>query len=199
MKKIFMIIIILLILSGISFGIYYFINKMNDDTKTSDNLTYNIKFDDNMYEMKGKKSLNEDTYFFQIDEGEKYEYDPDVLELKDGVPTITGKNKKVISKISNVKSIYIITSDYNHQFAFLTKDGVIYIGNNFMDFNEFSYRLATQKQFDDIERIYSKNKYESISLVLVEGNPEWTYDDTKEFHFVGITKDGKKDLIKIKY
>ena len=74
-----------------------------------------------------------------ISEGEEEKFDycnNESLILKNGIPTIIKKDKTIFSKINNVKKIYLVDGDYNHEYAFLTSDGDIYVGTSFIMYND---------------------------------------------------------------
>ena len=142
-----------------------------------------------------------------ISEGEEKKFDycnNESLILKNGIPTIVKANKKVFSKITNVKEIYLVDGDYNHEYAFLTNDGDIYVGDTFVMYNgnideAHPYVLDDEVEFNDIEKVESQNKYVDVKLLEVVNNPNWKSEDVHEYYFVGITKEGTKDLIKFNY
>ena len=149
---------------------------------------------------------------YLISEGEKFEFEDDgtdtyhSLGLNNGTPYITAYGKKGISNINNIKSIHVIgycSEDHLGSFALLSKDGDIYVSSSLCDYwtNEDGFGSFNINAFKNIKKLESKNKYKDIKQVLLNYNYyENEYDgDAIPYHFVGITTDGKMDLIEEKY
>lgn len=173
--------------------------QFKESCKNNPNLydvQYDISLNSNMKEEKASAGLDY-LSFNLINEGETFNYyKNNKLTLKNGIPTIY-KNKKVIeSSINNVDKIYILsTGTYEFPYAFLTKDGDIYIGQNIIKFtyDEIGYELVDKEEFNNVKKIISNNKY--IELRTVFKGP--ITDDSWEIGLIGITSSGSRDLIKI--
>ena len=86
--------------------------------------------------------------------------------------------------------------DYHGEMALLTTDGDIYV-TNLCDYSgEYSAQFDS-KAFDSLSKIESNNKYVDVGEILQNYKYyEEEYEgDTFPYKFVGITSDGKKDLI----
>lgn len=142
--------------------------------------------------------------FHVLKNNEKYEFESDstlkqYITLEDGVPTILKGDKIIKSNITNVDKIYLLAGDFNKQYAFLTKNGEVYIGNSYVSYVEGLDFLNNENEFNDVKKVKSNEKFVSLNLIEIIDNPEWTSDDVIEYHLIGITKSGKKELIEFDY
>ncbi len=174
-------------------------NEEEKDEDEGDYLTdvdYKLKYDITISKKAKLYKANEkDSELYLISEGKKYYYSEErnsYITLSDGVAIVHNADKDYKSKINSVVGIYMIEDfdGYSSEFVLLTKDGDLYMGPAFVDFQYES--CLNYRALDNIKKIESNNKYKDVKLLLANTN---YVGDTPPYEFVGITTDNKMDLL----
>ncbi len=179
-------------------------NAIYSETKIFDKIEYEIELTEDIEEIMASKNYNEYASFYSIDEGDVFAYGDEYITLVKGVPYIVNSEKKVASSIVDIKRIYLIFGDYNHNQIFLTQEGEVYIGESYVytetneETGEVTYRLANNMEWNKLDKLGTPNKYNEIRLSYFE-NENVKSEDKAHYNLIGISKGGKRDLFKIKY
>ena len=143
------------------------------------------------------KKLNDDFVLLTVSENEKYGDDEEYIIIKDGTVTMHTRGKDYKANVKNAKYFYEENNgEYVHNFAILTSDGDLYIGSDLDDLESEEYEF-NPKAFNSLKKVSSNNKYKDLSIVLFDNNCHEKYweGDSYPYEFVGITTDGKMDLL----
>lgn len=177
--------------------------KDNNKVEQKEEIKYNYEPHGNckIY-TESNNSFNDFHVLEIVNENEKYEQSGDYLTLINGVPTMIKDNKKIESKIKNIKKMYIIhNGEYITDLAYLSNDGYIYYGDNLIVFNDNDNTgekqwIFNEKIFDNVKKLDSNNKYKSIYILDITDVSNWTNDDSYNYEILAESIDGKFDLVK---
>ena len=163
MKKIVFIITALIIIVG-GFLIFNNSNIFNsnkvDENSIVGKIEYNATINSDWNEIEALKTLSEDTFFYEIDESNNYDFNGDVLTVSNGVVSVSGEDN-FNAKIKDVYKMYLVIGDYNHQYAFLTKSGDVFVGANLITYKNEDYGLVSEKEFN---KLYTEKIVEFVGF-----------------------------------
>jgi hypothetical protein len=177
-------------------------NGMHARSNDTGKIIYDIKLDpyaklSKPVDLKTSKSLNYNYELLVISENEKYSFDDEYITISNGKVIMHTRGKDYTADVKNAKYLYKEQNgEYVSTFAILTSDGDIYMGEYLLDVGDEDYHFD-YKAFSKIKKVNSNNKYKDVNIILFDNDCHekyWTADSYPR-EFVGITTDGKMDLL----